>query len=143
MVGIRKNKAVAVLCSTLFKAQISSIIATGVDWFITFSLTHWFGTWYVISTIVGATTGGITNFIVNRNWTFNTADCRKNPVYKGQFIRYVLVWSCSIVLNTFGTVLLTEVAMLNYMIAKIITAITVAICFNFFMQKNYVFRFTV
>lgn len=143
MIGIRERTTATVLCSTLFKAQVSSVIATAADWFLTFSLTHWLGAWYVISTIVGATTGGIANFILNRNWTFNTANCRKSPMVKGQFIRYVLVWSCSIVLNTFGTIFLTELAMLNYMIAKIITAITIGICFNFFMQKNYVFRFTV
>lgn len=142
MIGEGKSRTIA-LCITLFKAQVSSMIATGVDWLLTFSLTHWLGTWYVISTIVGATSGGVTNFILNRNWTFNTADCRKNPIFKGQLFRYILVWSCSIVLNTSGTVFLTETGMFNYMISKIITAIAVAICFNYFMQKNYVFRFTV
>lgn len=142
MTGETKNRTIA-LGITLFKAQISSMIATGFDWFLTFSLTHWFNTWYVTSTIVGATTGGVTNFILNRNWTFNSADCRKNPVFKGQIIRYTLVWVCSIILNTFGTVFLTEVIMFNYMISKIITAVSVAICFNYLMQKNYVFRFTV
>lgn len=142
MIGEGKSRTIA-LCITLFKAQVSSMIATGVDWLLTFSLTHWLGTWYVISTIVGATSGGVTNFILNRNWTFNTANCRKNPIFKGQLFRYILVWSCSIVLNTSGTVILTETGMFNYMISKIITAIAVAICFNYFMQKNYVFRFTV
>jgi putative flippase GtrA len=142
MIGERKNRTIA-LFITLCKAQVSSLIATGVDWILTFSLTQWFGTWYVASTIVGATTGGVTNFILNRNWTFNTANCRKDPIYRGQIIRYALVWLCSIALNTLGTIFLTEVVLFNYMVSKIITAITVAISFNYFMQKNYVFRYTV
>lgn len=142
MIGEKKNRTIA-FCITLFKAQVSSLIATGVDWFLTFSLTQWFGTWYVASTIVGATTGGVTNFILNRNWTFQSADCRKTMILRGQIIRYALVWLGSIALNTFGTVFLTEVVMFNYMVSKIITAITVAISFNYFMQKNYVFRYSV
>jgi putative flippase GtrA len=144
MVGVKGNKPFAVFCSAFFKAQASSIIATGVDWSLTFALTQWLHTWYVLSSIIGATCGGVTNFLLNKNWTFNAnkADYKKNAIISVLFFRYMLVWSGSILLNTFGTIFFTEVASFNYMVSKALTGTIVAIGFNFFMQKNYVFRFT-
>ena len=148
MVELRQHKTPFYFWATFIRAQISSIISTCIDWTVTFILTDWLNVWYVISTITGATSGGITNFLLNRHWTFYSGTDHKkyntgnDSEIKGQFVRYIVVWSGSILLNTLGTIFFTEITHLNYLLSKAITAIIVAFSFNFLMQKKYVFRFT-
>jgi putative flippase GtrA len=138
MTGKKEYKRNFIITGTFIRAQISSLFSTGIDWSITFLLTDFMNLWYVVSAITGACSGGITNFFINRHWVFKANIYNKTK----QFYRYILVWICSIVLNITGTVFFVEIAGFHYMVAKVATAILVAIGFNFLMQKKFVFKFS-
>ena len=55
-------------------------------------------------------------------------------------LKYFVVWSISILLNTSGTWFFTELSGVNFIIIKAIVAITVAILWNYQMQRIFVFR---
>ncbi|HEV3411445.1 MAG TPA: hypothetical protein VG101_03160, partial [Puia sp.] len=63
---------------TFTKAQLASLVATGVDFLVTYLLIHWAG---VPSTAVsgrvtlygvtGTICGGVTYFLIGRHWVFS------------------------------------------------------------------------
>ena len=55
-------------------------------------------------------------------------------------MRYFFVWTGSIVLNTLGTFLLTELSGVYFIIIKALVAIVVAVSWNYQMQRIYVFK---
>jgi len=58
-----------------------------------------------------------------------------------QGVRFFLVVCGSILLNTFGEYFFTEMIHIgHYMLARVVTAITVGLCYNFPMQRYFVFR---
>lgn len=124
------------------KAQVSSAISTACDFMVTailYELLHH----VVASTAGGAIVGGICNCIINYRWTFHGTRRSK----RGVVWRYLIVWCGSVILNTLGTeygVKLLDV-WLNQNLAivlsaKAIIAVAVAVTWNFFMQKYYVYR---
>lgn len=123
--------------STLFvSAQIAAIIGTVVDFIATIFFTEVFGILYWVSNAMGAALGALTNFILGRYWVF---DAKHQKVY-GQAFRYVLVSAGSLILNTLGVILLTDVFGLYYVWSKVIVAVIVAVTYNFILQKNFVYK---
>lgn len=125
-----KNKAV-----TFCKAQFSAWISSAVDFGLTLLLANLCGVWYGYATFLGAVSGGITNCAINYKWVFHAFGMKKKYIA----MRYTLVWCGSILLNTCGTYLLTEFSGQNFIIAKIIVAVLVAVLWNYQMQCNFVF----
>jgi len=124
------------LIISFLRYQVAAIIATVVDFLVLILLTEIFNVWYVESTAIGALCGAITNFIICRYWAFaNSSNNLTNQV-----IKYILVSAGSLLLNTLFVYLLTDFAHINYTISKIITAIVVAIFYNFTLQKYFVFK---
>jgi putative flippase GtrA len=121
---------------TFTKAQLAAILATGVDFAITFLLLRVAGAPIVASGATGTICGGVTNFLIGRNWVFNAQEEK----WAAQLNRYVLVWIGNLVLNVSGLWLLTHYTGLKDMFAKIITAVTVAVCYNYPLQKRFVFK---
>jgi putative flippase GtrA len=121
---------------TFTKAQLASILATGVDFAITFLLLHFAGAPIVASGATGTICGGVTNFLIGRNWVFNAQEEK----WAAQLNRYMLVWIGNLVLNVSGLWLLTHYTGLKDMFAKIITAVAVAVCYNYPLQKRFVFK---
>ncbi len=133
------------LIKSLFSAQLAGIID-----FLTALLLANCGLYYVASTFCGALTGGVVNCCINYKWVFNSTDCSKRNIA----IKYLLVWTGSIFLNTYGTYMLTEsildmewasqlsglFAINLFLIPKIIVAIFVSIFWNFLLHKNFVYR---
>lgn len=94
------------------------------------------GMWYVYANVIGASLGAVTNFLIGRYWAFqSSADS-----ITGQAGRYAMVSLGSLLLNTLGLYLLTEYSPLNYIWAKIIVALLIAVTYNYLMQKKFVFR---
>lgn len=128
----------------------SSQFATIVDFVTTVLLSSFLGVYYVLASAVGAVSGGMANCMVNYRWVFPGAESEKWHVV----IKYIVVWLASISLNTFGTYLLTEgikdsafvERLLGeshdqiYIAAKVIVAITVAVVWNYPLQRFYVYR---
>jgi putative flippase GtrA len=121
---------------TFTKAQLASIAATGVDFGITWLLLHFAGAPIVASGATGTICGGITHFLVSRSWVFNAQDGK----WLVQVNRYVLVWIGNFLLNVSGLWLLSHYTGLKDMFAKVITAVTVAVCYNYVLQKRFVFK---
>ena len=128
---------------TFTKAQLASLLATGVDFLITFVLLRWAGIPPVAASarvtfygVTGTLCGGFTHFMVSRNWVFNAQEQK----WMAQVNRYVLVWIGNLVLNASGLYLLTRYAGIQPMLAKVITATSVAVFYNYTLQKRFVFK---
>jgi putative flippase GtrA len=121
---------------TFTKAQIASMLATGVDFGITFMLVRIAGVPIVAGGATGTLCGGVTHFLVSRNWVFDAQEKK----WAAQLNRYVLVWIGNFLLNVSGLWLLKHYTGLNDMFAKVITAVTVAVCYNYVLQKRFVFK---
>jgi putative flippase GtrA len=121
---------------TFSKAQLAAILATGVDFGITYLLLHFAGAPIVAAGATGTICGGVTHFLISRNWVF---DAREGK-WAAQLNRYVLVWMGNLLLNVSGLWLLTHYTGLKDMFAKVITAVTVAVCYNYVLQKRFVFK---
>ena len=127
---------------TFTKAQLASLVATGVDFLVTFLLLRWAGLpsaaasgRVTICGITGTICGGITHFMISRHWVFNARDGK----WTGQMNRYLMVWIGNLALNASGLYVLSR-AGLAPMLAKVITATTVAVLYNYTLQKRFVFN---
>jgi putative flippase GtrA len=121
---------------TFTKAQLTSVLATGVDFVVTILLVQVAGMPYLAGSATGTISGGATNFLISRNWVF-TAQEKK---WAAQLPRFILVWIGSMVLNIAGLYLLTRYAGINYLLSKIVIAVGVAVFYNYVLQKRFVFK---
>ena len=122
---------------TFSKAQLSAQFATMVDFGLSFLMVELCGLWYVVATSLGAVAGGIVNCCINYELVFDhTGKLKKKTVG----IRYFLVWCGSIILNTGGTYLLTELSHQYFIYAKAAVALCVALLWNYQLQRNYVYK---
>ncbi len=124
------------ILNLFFKYNTVAIVATGVDFIAFILLNDLLNIWYVISTFLSAIMGGITAFILNRNWVFNG----KNKHVQTQIIKYILVWGGSIVLNTYGLYILVENSNLSEIISKILVTVIIGISYNFLMARFFIFK---
>ncbi|MCF6183065.1 MAG: GtrA family protein [Bacteroidales bacterium] len=121
---------------TFLKYNVTAGIATGVDFAVLIFMTEILHVWYLLSAVTGAVSGGITAFILERNWAF----MKRNDKLSVQAIKYFVVWLISILLNIAGLFLLVEYAEIQYIVSKVIVAVIVGIGFNFLTHKYYIFK---
>jgi len=119
---------------TFSKAQVASVLATGVDFGIFLLLKKVAPV--VAAGATGTLCGGVTHFMLSRNWVFSAREGK----WAAQVNRYVLVWIGNFLLNVSGLWLLTRYTEMDHTVAKIIVAITVAVCYNYILQKRFVFK---
>lgn len=126
--------------------QLSSEITTLLDLSLTFCLARFAGVYYVVATFIGALSGGIVNCVLNYRWTFHPENYKRKTEIA---CKYLFVWCGSIILNTWGTYIVTElsrplIAGLNwssaFMLPRIIVAILVGCLWNYRLQRIFVFR---
>jgi putative flippase GtrA len=118
------------------RAQIASFAATGVDFGFLILLVEKGGAWYVAATAAGAFLGAVTNFTLNRQWSFESTSERIH----GQALKYALVSGGSLVLNSGGVWAFTEGTGISYLSSKILTSLLVGLFFNFPLHRYFVFR---
>ena len=132
------------------KAQISAQVASLVDFLMTIFLAKALGFFYLYATFLSSVIGGIVNCAVNYKWVFRTDGCKKRYVA----VKYLAVWTGSILLNTWGTFALTEwltglprlTEWLGHYVdnvfipAKIVVALLVGFLWNYQMQRVFVYR---
>jgi len=121
---------------TFSRSQLSSAVATLADWGLLFTLVEVFKVWYVLATALGAIAGGATNFLINRNWSF---EAKHGPIH-GQAWRYVLISAGSMGLNTFGVWFVTEIIEVHYSISVLSVSLMVGFFFNYPLHRYYVFK---
>jgi putative flippase GtrA len=121
---------------TFTKAQMVSLLASLIDFLVTFFLVQMAGAGYLIGGACGTISGGITSFFMNRNWVFNAGEKKWTP----QLVKFILVWAGNFVLNISGLFLLVHYGEMNYLVAKISTAVITGVFYNYIMQKRFVFK---
>jgi putative flippase GtrA len=128
---------------TFTRAQIASVLATGVDFLVTIFLVKILGGPHLLSsaavTLCGATgtvCGGVTHFLISRTWVFRAQEQK----WSRQLPKYMLVWIGNLLLNVSVLYLLTHYTGINYLLAKIIIAIGIAVFYNYLLQKRFVFK---
>lgn len=121
---------------TFSKAQGSALISTVCDYLMRFLLNIIIGFSYINATFFGALTGGFVNCCINYRFVFSGNDARKRDVAW----RYLIIWTGSVVFNTAGTGFLKEVFGIKAYFSMLLTSAIVAICWNYMMQRLFVFR---
>ncbi|MDR0976292.1 MAG: GtrA family protein [Prevotellaceae bacterium] len=131
------------------KAQVSAQLSTIADFAVTILLAKFFSTYYLYATFTGAVVGGIVNCVINYAWVFKARNKKLHVA-----MRYLLVWTGSILFNTWGTFTVTEwlkrMKWVHYLLgyyvqdvfilSKIIVAMLVAFLWNYSMQRVFVYR---
>ncbi len=123
---------------TLTRAQVASAVASVVDFTVLIFSVEGVGIWYVAATAIGAASGAITNFLLNRNWSFRA----RSEGMRTQALRYALVSLGSLILNSAGVYLVTDLGGAPYVISKAIVSFLVGLLFNFPLHRRFVFRST-
>ena len=124
------------------KAELTASCASVVDFGLAFFLSDIVGIYYGLANALGVISGGITNCILNYRYVFGDSKSKKKSVAW----RYFIIWGISWMLNSGGTIALTEFLnahehiQLHYMIPKSIVSLLVAIFVNYPGQKKFVFK---
>jgi putative flippase GtrA len=128
---------------TFIKAQAASIIATIVDFSVTIGLVELLHAWHVekeTAVVAGSATGtiagGITHFLLGRNWVFNATGGK----IRSHAVKYLAVWIVYLLLTTSGVYVLTHYAAVEYIVAKAGVAIVMAVGYNYVLHKKFVFK---
>lgn len=124
---------------TFFKAQVASLAASAVDYVVTIVLVQLTGTSPMLvslASVEGAISGGLVNFSISRFWVFQGGQHRTRT----QLMRYLMIWTGSVLLNATGMYLLTYFTLLNYAISKIFVSVLVGMLYNYYLQKKFVFK---
>jgi putative flippase GtrA len=127
---------------SFFRAQMSSLAATVTDFGLLAVLTEWVGLWYVLSTALGAASGALVNFLINRYWSFERARLGSGAGNRGalkQALRYGVVALGSWALNVGGVWWATEEWGTHYLLSKVLVSLTVGIAFNYPLHRWFVF----
>jgi len=121
---------------TLGKHQLASVVATSLDYLtmiLVVSVLELGGP--VVGTVIGASVGAISNFSLNRFFTFKTDDHAPS-----QALRYALISAGSLGWNAAGEHVLAHVLGLQYIVARVIVGVAVGLLWNFPMHRSFVFR---
>jgi len=118
------------------RAWIASAIATAVDYGTFTILVEVVGIYTGTSRALGAAIGAITNFTVNKVYTFKT---RENSVLV-EVPRYAAISLTSLLLNTVGVILLTEGLRWNPLAAAAVVGLCVSLGWNLPLHRIFVFR---
>lgn len=127
---------------TFGKAELTASLASIVDFGLAFILSDLIGIYYGLANAIGVMSGGVTNCCLNYRYVFGTSNRKKKSVAW----RYFIIWAISWVLNSGGTIVLTELVNshehinLHYMIPKCLVAFLVAVFVNYPGQRKFVFN---
>jgi CDP-diacylglycerol--glycerol-3-phosphate 3-phosphatidyltransferase len=118
------------------RAWVASAVATIVDYGTFTVLVEVVGIYTGTSRALGALLGAITNFTLNKVYTFKT---RQNSVLV-EVPRYAAISLTSLLLNTVGVILLTEGLRWNPLVAAALVGVLVSLCWNLPLHRIFVFR---
>ena len=121
---------------SLSRNTLTSIFTTALDVGVLIGLVELFGVNYVVATWMGTIVGALSNFFINRHWSFAVGHIRGH----WQLARFVPVQAGSSALHTVGVWLMTEYAHLSYFYSKAIVALVVYLVWNYPMNKFFVFK---
>src|SRR5438067_50957 len=118
------------------RAWFASAVATVVDYGTFTILVEVVGIYTGTSRALGALLGAITNFTLNKVYTFKS---RQNSVMV-EVPRYAAISLTSLLLNTVGVILLTEGLRWNPLAAAALVGVAVSLGWNLPLHRIFVFR---
>lgn len=127
---------------TFAKAEMTASAASIVDFGLAFVLSDLVGIYYGLANALGVMSGGVTNCCLNYRYVFGDSHRRKRSVAW----RYFVIWGISWILNSGGTIALTELINrsehinIHYMIPKCVVSFLVAVLVNYPGQRKFVFK---
>lgn len=127
---------------TFGKAELTASMGSAVDFGLAFMLSDIVGIYYGLANALGVMAGGVTNCCLNYRYVFGDSNRRKRSVAW----RYFIVWAISWLLNSGGTIALTEFINsherldIHYLIPKSVVSILVALLVNYPAQRKFVFK---
>lgn len=137
---------------TLLRSSVSSQVCGWIDTITSFLVFAFLDLSAWLSTAIGAFVGGVFNFIINYKYTFHAfgVDLR------AAVTKFIFVWAGSLLLNSFGTEIvyhfvrgwewLQEITYITkdgiFLASRLFVALTVTLCWNFLLQRNFVFKVT-
>jgi putative flippase GtrA len=89
-----------------------------------------------LATAIGAAVGGVSNFLLGRHWIFSAKDDHVGS----QAGRYAFVSGASLAWNAGGEYVLHDLCGIQYLLARVIIATVVSVCWNFPVQRAFVYR---
>ena len=121
---------------TFIKTQIALIIGSLADFGVTLLLVELAHAPYVIGNLAGNICGAMMQFILCRGWVFNATE----KGIHAQIFKFVLVYAGNLLLSAAGIYFFTHFLGIHYIISKLITSIALGLSYNYWMQKQFVFR---
>jgi len=109
-------------------------LATIVNWTITFALTEFLSTWYVLSYCLGLSSGFLVNFFFQRHITFGVTDATGR-----RMIRFALIASVTAPLNVALVYALTEYLGMHYALSIVVVTLSVALI-NYTLNRFWTFH---
>ena len=137
---------------TLLRSSVSSQLCGWIDTLLSFIAFSFLGFTPFLSTAFGAFIGGILNCSINYKFTFHA----EGIDWRIALTKYLFVWTGSLLLNSFGTQIiyhlfgdwdwLVETTGITkdgiFLAARLFVALMVSLCWNFLLQRNFVFKVT-
>jgi putative flippase GtrA len=120
---------------TFLRNTLTSIFTTALDFFTLTGLVELVGVDYVLATWIGTIVGSLSNFSINRWWSFRASGQPRSM----QFLRFVLVQAGASGLHTAGVWLFTRFLGLPYPVSKLVVAALVYLGWNYPMNRWVVF----
>lgn len=130
------------------RSVMSSQVSTVVDYIVSFVFFAAVNLSTELSACLGAVAGGVVNCITNYKFTFKMKDCS----YFAIGVKFFLIWTGSLLLNTFGTGAIDDMLSMStlferwdvsrdmiFALSRITTSLLVSIFWNFLLQRYFVF----
>lgn len=121
----------------LGKHQLAALAATAVDFSVMIALVELAGLSPPLATIAAAASGGVTNFSIGRTWAFRGVHTGSMG---GQAARYAVVSLGGALLNAGVLAAMLAVAVIPYVLARLVVSYSVSLAYTYPMHTRVVFR---
>lgn len=117
--------------------QIAGAVATLVDFGAMVALVELLQVPPPVGTLLSAITGGLTNFVLGRQWAFRE---KHRGSLASQATRYAVVCAGGALLNASFLAAVLALASLPYVVARAAVAILASVLYTYPMHARFVFR---
>jgi putative flippase GtrA len=117
------------------RSTVTSLFTTALDFLTLIVMVEVLGLSYVVGTWAGTVVGSLSNFSINKHWSFEAGRSPVGP----QMGRFLLVQAGASGLHTLGVWLLTRFLHVPYLGSKTIVAVVVFLAWNYPLNRVFVF----